>query len=256
MLVESPSLQAGLRQLMSNGAMLALRVEGYIPAEVCRHAQRHTIPQTLQDSFRRIYRSQVRSFTDTLAGGHDDLERYLAQSHAIQRELRKSFFPFANPADILRSELDEIYRTGANLLRFDSRPLIFGMMRSWESEMTALPHFDIIGEMYPQLGQIYDFRDQFGVNLYLEGPAEGGELIAWDLTLDDLRDRGISAAEGTYGYDRRLLPEPSLRLVPHSGDLVIIKSTRLHGVERTLRGRRVSISGFIGLREDALFLWS
>ncbi|MFG1754065.1 2OG-Fe(II) oxygenase [Streptosporangium sandarakinum] len=124
--------------------------------------------------------------------------------------------------------------------------------------MTALPHFDIIGEAGPALRDRFPFIEQFGVNLYLEAPESGGELQIWDLTLDRVRSRNIASTSGTYGFDPERLPPPDVTIKPCAGDLVIVRSTRLHAVRETTEGRRVSISGFMGRGQDqdVLRLWS
>lgn len=102
------------------------------------------------------------------------------------------------------------------------------------------------------------FTKQFGVNLYLEAPENGGELHVWDLTFDGVRSRNIPSTSRTYGFDAESLPSPDITIKPCVGDLVIIRSTRLHAVKETTRGRRVSISGFLGRERtsDILRLWS
>lgn len=258
MLIETVSLQTGLWEFVYDSGILALWVRHYVAREICEHAQRHVIPQTLRDSFKNIYRSQFRAFTDTLRNDPAGVDAFLDRSAALHRHLRSAFQPYANPVDRFRSELDEIWPPGAGLLRFKDRPLAFGMVRSWEPTMAALPHFDMIERSHPALAGRFGFADQFGVNIYVSAPEEGGTLCIWDLSPDQVDKLGIRPRTGTYGYDSDLLPDPDLAIKPATGDLVIVRSTRLHSVAETRRGRRVSVSGFIGYIDDssALRLWS
>lgn len=258
MLIRSPSLEQSLGDLLSDPAVLALQVPSYVSDRICEHARLNAIPSVLESSLQRIYRSQVKAFSETVSGEADGSEEYLRRSRSVLRSLREAFLPFANPADVFRAEIDEIWPGGAGLLKYHDQPLVFGMMRSWEAGMSALPHFDIIGEAGPTLRGRFRFTEQFGVNLYLEAPEDGGELHVWDLTFEGVKSWNIPSISGTYGFDAESLPSPDITIKPGVGDLVIIRSTRLHAVKETTQGRRVSISGFLGREQtsDILRLWS
>ncbi|MDF5751654.1 hypothetical protein [Spongiactinospora sp. TRM90649] len=244
--------------LIGEPSLLVARIPGYIPADVCAYARGHIIPEIMRNSSRRIYRSQVEAFTDAFRNGEQAIESYLERAPRVIRELREAFHPYANPADTFRSEIEELAPYGAQLLRFRRRPVVFGMMRSWDPLLEALPHFDMLSEFNPALDLELEFFEQFGVNMHLEAPCRGGELNVWDKTLDSMREVGVSGENKTYGFDPARLPEPDVTIRPSVGDLIIVKSTRLHSVSKTDRGRRVTISGFLGLTRGKIGarLWS
>ncbi|GAA0974573.1 hypothetical protein GCM10009555_030990 [Acrocarpospora macrocephala] len=258
MLIRADSLETAYTSLAEDPSALAAHVQGYLPPEVCDRARGHVVPLLLENSFQRIYRSQVRAFTEAISRDVHAEEGYLDQATEVLRAMRLAFLPFASPADMFRADLDEVAPHGATLLRFGGRPLVFGMMRSWESDMEALPHFDIIQEATPAFASTFQFSEQFGVNIYTEGPRHGGELLVWDKKLGDLVGAGFTAQDGTYGFDRERLPPPDVVIQPGTGDLVIVRSTRLHAVNKTIAGRRVSVSGFLGVgaSRESIKLWS
>lgn len=258
MFIQADSLDSAYAALLEDDDILAAQVRGYVPDGVCEHARTHVVHKLMENSVQRIYRSQVRAFTDAVAADPDEGRGYLLRAREVLRALRLAFLPFANPADLFRSDMDELSPYGATLLRFRGRPLVFGMLRSWEPGMEASPHFDVVQESNRLLGKEFRFREQFGVNLFLEAPERGGELLAWNVGLRDLREAGHRAQEGTYGYDIRRLPSPDVVVRPHSGDLVMVRSTRLHAVAETLKGQRITISGFLGMADgpSSFKLWS
>ncbi|QYC45213.1 hypothetical protein Nocox_38315 [Nonomuraea coxensis DSM 45129] len=257
-LLRDRSLASAYMALLQNPQLIAAQVPSYLPSHLCEHARLHVIPQVLKKSSKKIYRSQVPALTDVFRRGQNDVTDYFDHAHGILRQLRDAFLPYANPADMLRSEIDELTPRGAQLLRLRDKPAVFGMMRSWDASMEALPHFDIIQQAHPDLGTHLQFGEQFGINIHLHTPRSGGELLVWDVTLHDLSIAGLTGSDGTYGYPPHALPPPDVVLKPNAGDLVIVRSTRLHSVARTSAGERVTISGFIGLTTDAseARLWS
>ncbi|WP_202638326.1 2OG-Fe(II) oxygenase [Bailinhaonella thermotolerans] len=258
MIVRSDSLETCRRALFEDSEILAIHVRGYAPEDVLRHAREHVIPRLLRGSVRRIYRSQIPAFSTVARGGPAEGEAYLRRSWSVLRAMRLAFQPYANPADVFRAEIDELSPWGARLLHLDGRPVVFGMLRSWDPGMRALPHFDIIQRSgAAPLGGLA-FKEQFGVNVYLETPERGGELLVWNVTLPALLDAGHRAQEDAYGFDPHRLPRPDLVIQPAPGDLIMVRSTRLHAVAATAEGRRITISGFLGIggESDGVMLWS
>jgi hypothetical protein len=84
-----------------------------------------------------------------------------------------------------------------------------------------------------------------------------GAVELWDLdgTDADRRQHGI---DGTYGYRRELLAEPAVTVRPAVGDLVLLRTTRIHAVRPTWSGERLTLSGFVGYvgETSPLRLWS
>lgn len=258
MLLEAPALTIdGIRALI-DGDALALRVRRYLSGEVCTELTSRTM--RVLDSLgrhRRIYESNAKAFTDADTDAAARAE-YLRSSVATLAGMRQACEPYLWPADRLRCELDELWPSGASLLRVDTKPLVFGMIRLWRDGAGALPHIDLLQQSTPQVAEARTFTTQFGVNVYLVPPQEGnGEIEMWNLRLTDLSPE-LHGVDGTYGFRYDLLPRADVVLRPGRGDLVLLCSNRLHAVRPTSRGVRLSVSGFIGLQDESapMRLWS
>ena len=101
------------------------------------------------------------------------------------------------------------------------------------TNLSEKPHTD---GLPPELA----YQQQFGANIYLRMPEEGGELVLWD------RD-----SSGNLEEVARITPKPY--------DLIILNSGKLHSVcgFKEGAGERVTLSTFIGYRDgQRLRLWS
>ncbi len=257
LLIKEQLTESALTSLFS-GAALAVRIPSYFPGDLCERLGRRVLASIRADpaSPRRIYLSNVRPFTE-VAGDSTARASYLSTAAAAMERLRGLCAPFLSPADRLRCELDEAWPGGAKLLRFQGRPLVFGMVRVWETGAQARPHFDVIGELLTSTEEVGHLVDQLGVNVFLSTVDGEGAVEIWNRGLED-EDRRRHGVAGTYGYRRELLGEPSLVIRPQVGDLVLLRSSRLHAVAPTSTGERITLSGFVGYSSvaDQLLLWS
>ncbi|MFY1695704.1 MULTISPECIES: 2OG-Fe(II) oxygenase [unclassified Solwaraspora] len=259
-ILDSPTLDTATLDALTSGAALIARVRGYTPAQVCADV----VPALLDHLDRaagttsRIYRSNVGTFSEAQKDA-EALAHYRSRAADTLRAVRASCAPYASPVDRLRCELDESWPAGSQLLRHGGTPLVFGMLRVWQDGAHALPHMDILARAAPRVPGAHRFTGQLGVNLFLQAPAgqDDGLLQLWDVDpyTVDRTDHGVA---GTYGYRRDLLGEPAVSLAPRTGDLVLLRSDRVHAVTPTHHGRRVTLSGFIGYADpaDPLRLWS
>lgn len=121
----------------------------------------------------------------------------------------------------------------------------------------ALPHQDLLRRETPDSDEVKFQASQLGVNIYLSSAQSGGELEIWNYSFSD-EDCLKYGVEGSYGFDRSLLPANSLVLKPEEGDLVILNTTKVHAINKVLRGERMTISGFIGFwgNDKPLKCWS
>jgi hypothetical protein len=259
MLVHQDVLSSEAVGKLVSGEALAVHVPAYHSPELCEEIAARVLAR-MKSGYQRIYESNVRAFTET-NGDADGRRRYLADSASVMAEVRDSCHPLASPIDRLRCELDELWPGGARLLRHDSQALVFGMVRVWRNGAEARPHLDVLRNSAPDVPDALAFTDQIGVNVYLRVPqnesGDEGALELWDLGLADSNLIG-EGLWGTYGYRRELLPEPGIVVRPRVGDLVMLRTTRVHAVRPTHSGERVTFSGFIGhsSRNEPLLLWS
>jgi 2OG-Fe(II) oxygenase superfamily len=255
MLLLEPVLTAGAIRRLVYGEALAVRIPRYHPPDLCEKLLDPLLSALDAEAFQRIYRSNVPAFTES-APDSIARRRYLDSTARVMSVMRDLCRPYASPVDRLRCELDELWPGGAKLLRHRGDPLVFGMLRVWSNGAQALPHRDVLGLAAPEVPEARSFTEQLGVNLYLGVPDRPGEgaVEVWNTSAGGT-EHGI---EGTYGYRRELLPAPAVVVHPEPGDLLLLRSTRVHAVRPTSAGRRVTLSGFIGHRsaETPLQLWS
>jgi 2OG-Fe(II) oxygenase superfamily len=258
MLLEAPALTLDAVRTLINGEALILRVPNYLPDDICTVLTQRTMQiATDPGKQKRIYESNVKAFTDADVDP-EIRSQYLASSVTALASIRRLCEPYLSPSDRLRCELDELWPAGASLLRVENMPLVFGMIRLWRDGAGALPHIDVLQRSSPWVVEARLFTMQLGVNVYLVTPHEGnGEIELWNLSLHDL-NMDQHQVQGTYGFRYELLPQADLVVQPKQGDLVVLCSNRLHAVRPTTQGTRVSMSGFIGLRDETepLRLWS
>ncbi|MGP3947722.1 2OG-Fe(II) oxygenase [Streptomyces sp. 7N604] len=193
-----------------------------------------------------IYESNIDSFWNVMKD-KERRERYFNVALPLQQRLRRLSAPYPSPVDLLRLALDEAWPGGAGLMKMSGRKMPFGITRLWRTGSEALPHQDVLHREIGEEDDTVRLVSQLGVNIYLDTADEGGELETWDHVItdeayEDLRDE----YEGSYGYPRSMLPEESLLISPEVGDLVMVNTTCAHAVRKITRGRRMTVSGFVG----------
>jgi hypothetical protein len=123
----------------------------------------------------------------------------------------------------------------------------------------AEPHDDNIAKEVPHSELAASVLVQVGVNLYVEMPAQGGELEGWRTTLNrEEYDRLRNTERGReYGIRREAIGEPDWQLRPATGDVILFRNSELHAI-RGSQGRRITWGFFLGYRGPSkpLLMWS
>lgn len=177
----------------------------------------------------------------------DREELYLATALDTSNRLREAFGKSGFPGDKMRAVIDELWPAGAMAGRIRGRLMLPMNVRKWDRGDSARPHIDQCGSA---LMKSLRLKMRLGVNIYVEGPPEGGggELDFWGFPNNE--DSYEAARKGSYGVERQELGEPHETLRPVAGDLILFDAARLHGVRRVEVGSRVTVAGFLGVRGD------
>lgn len=257
--VTTDTIDGELLQALFSGRVILAHIPGfYDPASARKLAD--ALYEFIDEAANGgIYESDVESFwTATQDPGRR--ERYFQAALPLLRRLRQLSAPLPSPIDLLRLALDEAWSGGACLMTMRGRKMPFGLTRLWRTESEALPHQDVLWrEVDADNDDIVRFTSQLGVNVYLDTAVEGGELESWDCVITDDTYRDIERDyPGSYGYLRDLLPQESLVFDPAAGDLVLINTLHVHAVRKVKQGRRMTISGFVGVSgpDQPLRCWS
>lgn len=186
-------------------------------------------------------------------------KEYLKDAAACMWDMREACAPYANPIDEVRLDCDILWPAGARVARLGGHTLSAGLGRVFSPGSFAEPHEDHWDWDVASLGLAKQakLRAQIAVNLYLEMPVEGGEVLIWPggLTRDEYERARIP---GSYGVRTEALKGEPLVIRPEVGEMVMFASTRTHAVAKGTGGDRVTWSCFIGVRgkDQPLEFWS
>jgi len=132
-----------------------------------------------------------------------------------------------------------------------------GLIRAMGAKSTL--HFDYAPRQLPGWN-VADADEQFGLVLYLQMPAVGGELNIYNRpwTPEDERYNNDHVEKGTFGFTEGFLSDtPYTSVLPSEGDLVVFKTRNFHQVDEIQSDRpRLGLTTFMSQQDDTLSLWS
>lgn len=134
-----------------------------------------------------------------------------------------------------------------------------GIIRAMGAKSTL--HFDYAPKQLPGWS-VANAEEQFGLVLYLQMPAAGGELNIYDhpWTPEDERHNNDLVEKGTFGFDEGFLGDtPYASVLPSQGDLVVFKPRNFHQVgEIKIESDkpRLGLTTFMSQQAGTLSLWS
>ena len=250
------------------GKILALRIPSYYHHEQAAQISEELIEQDTLERYHRapdvgVQRTGITFFETN--GNEEMLERYYQQAPACNRNIRYTCSTFISHSDKLRLELGDIWLAGACIENIHNRTMLAGIGRVFEDNFELPPHQDILARdvfdapIYPS----YPFSNlvtQLSANIYLRTPKFGGELEIWNVKPQTTKQPEIHEKEYKYEgiIDRRTLPTATAVIKPKIGELILFDSTKVHAVRASHGGPRVSMSMFIGYRNqnEPLTYWS
>lgn len=186
----------------------------------------------------------------------DLIEHYFKNAITNIEILRKACAPYPCPIDTLRCVLDEQWPAGCNLQTLHDRKMFVGLSRSMKPGTPLLPHHDMFGRHAPGTPEANSLISQFGINVYIDVPEEGGELAMW---MDEISDEEFLEKRGDkYAIPLEMLEGPDFTIKPRNGDLIFFNARKLHAVLPGSGTDRLTVSAFFGYRGIAnnLTVWS
>lgn len=190
-------------------------------------------------------------------GGRQELKNFYFNTALENIEkLRKACAPYQCPIDVFRCVMDEIWPEGANLQTVSGRKMFVGLSRNMRPSTPLLAHHDMFARLAPEEQAANDLVRQMAVNVYIDVPEVGGELLMWRNEISDaefLERRGSK-----YGMEIEPLGKPDLIIKPQVGELIIFNARKLHAVAAGAGSDRLTVSCFLGYRgrHKPLTMWS
>ena len=207
---------------------------------------------TVKEQFYGVYRWGT-PFNSTYGKPADgpEKQKYYGDAATYRSRIENMFKPDPCAIDILRSDLNRIWRHGAELAHFEGKQMFSGIVRAMFSESAFLseeaPHVDSLPIGIAQLSQ------QLGANIYLKTPEQGGELLIFDLS--------PFSQEQVETFENGKLPisefQDPVKIKPAAGDLIIVNTRRPHAIRGFQSDEgRMSIQTFIGFNPgEPLQFW-
>lgn len=192
---------------------------------------------------------------------HNPEKRYSYYKNANKwnNDLFDACYPYVSPISKLLNDLKRSWGK-ANVAQHNFTNMFAGLARVFEEGSSAEPHQDIFLRDAPDIFDKFKIKEQLSFNIYLSVPESGGELEIWNwkATDEEFHKYKNLNPDLAYGMDRSKIPEPDIVYKPKKGDILIFNSRYVHAVAPSYGSQRLTISSFIGYKQDCeeLVLWS
>jgi hypothetical protein len=243
---------------LHTGRTLALRIPGFYPPFLCSEIAERMVRSELYGSYAnapRIGRVGQALF-ETLAS-NEHRQAYEANALVWIQQMRRYCAPYLSPIDKLRLRLDETWPSGTRLGSLNGRKMFVGLARVFDNGAAAEPHQDVLHWDIPNELVAQSLTSQFAANIYLSLPEDGGDLLVWPQSFDQV-EYDQHRNPGSYGVRKTSLQSAPVRISPRTGELILFSSLCVHAVEESHGGKRVTWSCFIGAEniKSPLMVWS
>lgn len=184
------------------------------------------------------------------------VEHYFATALDNIKLLRWACAPNPCPMDTFRCIMDEIWLSGCTLQTLYGKKMFVGLSRCMKPGIPLKAHHDMFGRHAPDTPEAASLISQFAINIYVDVPEMGGELVMWDKEISD--EEFIERRGSDYAIQPENLPPCDYSVKPANGDLILFNARKLHAVLPGEGSDRLTISGFLGYRGDReqLTVWS
>lgn len=187
--------------------------------------------------------------------GEEIFEEYHQQALAHFQELEQVCAPHSTPMQQVIDKIGDEWEQGIEVGMRNGKTMSSSIFRITlpNNKDVETPHCDSLPADKTFIESSNGFEAQFGLNIYIDVPNSGGELLVWDmpaLTLEEASQNNnkLPNAEN--------FPEPK-SVSPNSGDLIIVNTRKPHAISSFDGKERTAISCFIGFSAGLpLQIWS
>lgn len=231
-----------------NENILAIHIKGFMGQTACKHIADNLLKedQPLLQKYAMAQEINLRRIGMSLfetERNEQRLKKYFEETKITQQLLSDICMPFENPIFKALKYVNFFWDCKIEIQKKGKQELNFGLCRVLGENQEFSPHQDFLVRDvdWPEL--VNGYKNQLSMNIYIQPSIQGGELEIWDYSPkpEELDKYG----NGTYDfYHRDLIPVQPLRIQVDAGDLVLFRSTSVHGV-REGKGDRISFSNFL-----------
>lgn len=186
----------------------------------------------------------------------ESAELYYNNVHNNYQIMDKIFFPYKTPIQYFQDDVATIWKPGLKLANFHGKKMFAGLIRIIHKGSAIHAHQDLVSWSNQKAKDIEDIKWQFGVNLFLQVPEEGGHLLLWNqhLNFNDFYKKSM----GDFCIPIDNLPNPDIKIKPKEGMLVLLNSHYLHAIEKSIDKNRIASSFFLAYRahDKPLTYWT
>ena len=249
--------QQSLRQL-SRGEIAAIHIKEFYPADLCEKFAIEAVNNSGFGFYSKEFVNKVARLHTPYADAHGDQiaeDAYHDGALAAIHHTRALFRPYLSPMDHARLLLNEYWPGGVELQKLNGRKCFGGIMRVFPPKNAEFhAHYDRLDEE-TDAPEAKGLKQQFGMNIYLQVPEEGGDLQLWLREATDIERKHVRESEG---LPHGMIEPPVHTIHPGIGDLIIMSTWQLHAVTPGKDIARVSIGSFIGCygENKPLTIWS
>ncbi|MFG3055753.1 2OG-Fe(II) oxygenase [Kitasatospora sp. NPDC048239] len=243
---------------LANREIGAIHVRGYYPVDIAKEVAQKAINHQALGNYHKQHTSSVgRVYMPHIDTKWDDelTRKYHDAALPAIEDVRSMFHPYLSPIDRVRLQLQELWPSGANLLRLRGRACFVGAFRVFQPTTSEFyPHNDAI-DQESDAPEIEGVLNQLVANVYLQVPAEGGTLQLWQREPTEEETKVILEVEG---LERDSVEPPVVEIHPDAGDLIIFSPRMLHAVTSGQGEHRVGAAAFIASKgpQEPLLFWS